>query len=143
MRKKSIILIPFIIIPLFGIYYGISSHNIYIFVLSLLVLFSVILIAVSRSETVIEKATGNKITSKFILGKLIKSTMVNKDGNKIYEIKYYKLGKISKTRNYNDNGNVNIVQTFYKNGEVHYRKEFNHISGDIKITEYDINGNKI
>ena len=93
----------------------------------------------NRTESIIDKETGNTVLNLIKNGKVVKSTMKNAKGRVIYEIEYID-DKIVRSRNYDANGKMNIEQTYYDNGQVHFRTEFS-TSGK-KTTEFDINGKK-
>ena len=93
----------------------------------------------NRTESIIDKETGNTVLNQIKNGKLVKSTMKNAKGNVIYELEYVD-DKIVRSRNYDAKGKINIEQTYYDNGQVHFRNEFT-TSGK-KTTEFDINGKK-
>lgn len=93
----------------------------------------------NRTESIIDKETGNIVLNQIKNGKVVKSTMKNAKGNVIYELEYAE-DKIVRSRNYDAKGKINIEQTYYENGQVHYRNEFT-TSGK-KTTEFDINGKK-
>jgi DNA-binding ferritin-like protein len=93
----------------------------------------------NRTESIIDKETGNTVLNQIKNGKVVKSTMKNAKGSVIYELEYVD-DKIVRSRNFDAKGKINIEQTYYDNGQVHFRNEFT-TSGKI-TTEFDINGKK-
>jgi hypothetical protein len=93
----------------------------------------------NRTESIIDKETGNTVLNHIKDGKLVKSIMKNVKGSVIYELEYVD-DKIVRSRNYDVKGKMNIEQTYYDNGQVHFRNEYT--SSGKKTTEFDINGKK-
>lgn len=93
----------------------------------------------NRTETIVDNETKNIVVNLYKDDIIIKSTMKDTKGHKLYELEYVK-GKIVRSRNYDKEGNINVEQTFYDNGQVHYRNEFT--SRGKVTTEFDINGKK-
>lgn len=93
----------------------------------------------NRTETIVDNETKNIVINLYKDDIIIKSTMKDTKGHKLYELEYVK-GKIVRSRNYDKEGNINVEQTFYDNGQVHYRNEFT--SRGKVTTEFDINGKK-